>query len=67
MRAEGDLVAATEAYRTAMALAPGDAAIRAAYEETSALAADKLAHSHAPKAPLAEKLGQCRTRCPIAS
>ena len=57
-RAAGDLPAALAAYQQALVYAPRDAALRAAFEETSRLAADKLVASHAAKAAIAEKLGQ---------
>lgn len=57
-RAAGDLGAAVAAYQQALVYAPNDAALRAAFDETSRLAADKLVASHAAKAAIAEKLGQ---------
>jgi curved DNA-binding protein CbpA len=57
-RAAGDVVAAAEAYRSALTFAPGDPALTAAYEETQRVAAGKLAESHERKAMLEEKLGR---------
>jgi curved DNA-binding protein CbpA len=57
-RAAGDVVAAAEAYRSALTFAPGDPALTAAFEETQRAAAGKLAESHERKALLEEKLGR---------
>ena len=57
-RAAGDVVAAAEAYRSALTFAPGDPVLTAAYEETQLAAAGKLAESHERKALLEEKLGR---------
>jgi curved DNA-binding protein CbpA len=57
-RAAGDVVAAAEAYRSALTFAPGDPALTAAFEETQRTAAGKLAESHERKALLEEKLGR---------
>jgi curved DNA-binding protein CbpA len=57
-RAAGDLAAAVEAYGAALKLAPTDAALRAAYDETQALVRERLAGAHATQAALAERLGR---------
>lgn len=57
-RAAGDVVAAAEAYRSALTFAPGDAALNSAFEETQRAATGKLAESHERKALLEEKLGR---------
>ena len=57
-RSLGDVVSAAEAYKRALTFAPGDPAIVAAYEETQAATADKLAESHMRKALLEEKFGR---------
>ena len=57
-RAAGDVVAAADAYRSALTFAPGDPALTAAYEETQRVASEKLAESHMRKALLEEKFGR---------
>jgi curved DNA-binding protein CbpA len=57
-RAAGDVVAAAEAYRSALTFAPNDAALTAAYEETQCAAGERLAESHTKKALLEERFGR---------
>jgi DnaJ-like protein/transcriptional activator len=57
-RAAGDVVAAADAYRSALTFSPGDPALTAAFDEAQRAAAVKLAASHEQKALLEEKLGR---------
>lgn len=57
-RAAGDVVAAADAYRSALTFSPGDPALVAAYEETQQVAGAKLADSHIKKALLEERFGR---------
>ena len=57
-RAAGDVVAAAEAYRSALTFAPKDPEIIRAYEETQRAAGEKLAESHMRKAQLEERFGR---------
>jgi curved DNA-binding protein CbpA len=57
-RAAGDLIAAAEAYRAALALAPSDPQIKSAFEETERASADKLVAAHRKKALLEERFGR---------
>ncbi len=57
-RSAGDVVAAAEAYRSALTFSPGDPALVAAYEETQRAAAEKLGESHLKKALLEERFGR---------
>jgi curved DNA-binding protein CbpA len=56
-RAAGDMVAAAEAYRAALQYSPSDEGLRAAYEETSRAASERLHESHVRKAQLEERYG----------
>jgi curved DNA-binding protein CbpA len=56
-KAAGDYVSAAEAYKAALAITPQDAAIKAAYEEVSRLAAVRLADAHVKQAILEERYG----------
>jgi curved DNA-binding protein CbpA len=56
-RAAGDFVAAAQAYRLALLLAPQDQALRTAYAEAERAAAQRLGESHKKKAELEERHG----------
>jgi tetratricopeptide (TPR) repeat protein len=56
-RAAGDFVAATEAYRLALALAPQDTEVAAAFAEMTLAVSAKLAESHRRQALLEERYG----------
>jgi curved DNA-binding protein CbpA len=56
-RAAGDMVAAAEAYRAALQYSPSEPSLRAAYEETSRAASERLHESHVRKAQLEERYG----------
>lgn len=56
--AAGDVIAARDHYKQALAITPNDAALREAYENVERSAADRLAESHVKKAELEERFGQ---------
>jgi Flp pilus assembly protein TadD len=55
--AAGDLVAAIEAYRAALRLAPGDAAFETALREVERTTAGRVAESRRKQAMLEERYG----------
>jgi curved DNA-binding protein CbpA len=57
-RAAGDFLAASEAYRQALAFMPGDAEVKAAFDEVQRAAAEKLVEANQKKAMLEEKFGR---------
>jgi curved DNA-binding protein CbpA len=57
-RAAGDVVAAAEAYFSALTFAPGDPEISSAYDAVQRIADAKLADSHMRKAVLEERFGR---------
>jgi curved DNA-binding protein CbpA len=57
-RAAGDLVAAAEAYRSALTFAPGDPELAAAAAELDKAASAKLAEGHMRKAQMEERFGR---------
>jgi curved DNA-binding protein CbpA len=57
-RAAGDLVAAADAYRSALTFSPGDPALQEAFHELELAAGAKLAESHKRKAEMEERFGR---------
>jgi curved DNA-binding protein CbpA len=57
-RASGDLVAAAEAYRSALTFAPGDPELTAAVAELEKAAGARLAEGHMRKAQIEERFGR---------
>lgn len=56
--AAGDVIAARDHYKQALAITPNDASLKEAYENVERTAADRLAESHVKKAELEERFGQ---------
>jgi curved DNA-binding protein CbpA len=57
-RAAGDLVAASEAYRSALTFAPTDPELKAAFADVERAAGARLAESHMRKAQMEERFGR---------